>query len=486
MPAGRPKGSRDISAAKIAAIIVLRTKYSTPFVEIATDLRITNTAAGQWYSRIKHQANNSTELLDLLDAIPQYIAQHKKHRIVKVPAGSELSKRIRAEMIRFAEYKFEDATAHILAEAGISLSYNTLRKIAYYYRDEQHNYAIVRGVRAKKPALSSQDMFDRVNYCDWLLLQYKLSAGMIIFVCYDETSKPIGGLNNRGGKKYITRPVGVNSNQVAIHYKPAPFILMICAACSTDVTIRRPCKIWVQPSDDDASTHAKQVDATNKQAYEAIQRKRSRAEVAGTHEEKALRELNNNIQRSNKNAYAANRAAGLKGGALRRGIRKPYTAERLYSFREFSTIRSKGINGTWFGENILKELLLPYYCAIRQNNPGKQVFLVMDNVRLHGVGLRYCEPELQELHIERAPHPPNSPDLHPIERCFGRLEGFLQDYKCLSASQQAQADAAKTIQQFWQDDYIMEAYIKKRLRTKEFMRLAIKCKIHGGNNNYTG
>ena len=144
------------------------------------------------------------------------------------------------------------------------------------------------------------------------------------------------------------------------------------------------------------------------------------------------------------------------------------------------------MNGTWFGENILKELLLPYYCAIRQNNPGKQVFLVMDNVRLHGVGLRYCEPELQELYIERAPHPPNSPDLHPIERCFGRLEGFLQDYECLSASQQAQADAAKTIQQFWQDDYIMEAYIKKRLRTKEFMRLAIKCKIHGGNNNYTG
>ena len=47
MPVGRPKGSRDISAAKIAAIIILRTKYSTPFVEIATDLRIINTAAGQ-------------------------------------------------------------------------------------------------------------------------------------------------------------------------------------------------------------------------------------------------------------------------------------------------------------------------------------------------------------------------------------------------------------------------------------------------------
>jgi len=61
---------------------------------------------------------------------------------------------------------------------------------------------------------------------------------MIIFVYYDETSKPIRGLNNRGGKKYITRPIGVNSNQVAIYYKPTPFILIICAAYSTDVTIR--------------------------------------------------------------------------------------------------------------------------------------------------------------------------------------------------------------------------------------------------------
>jgi len=49
-------------------------------------------------------------------------------------------------MIRFAEYKFKDATTHILAEAGILLSYNTFRKIAYYYRDKQYNYVIVHSV----------------------------------------------------------------------------------------------------------------------------------------------------------------------------------------------------------------------------------------------------------------------------------------------------------------------------------------------------
>ena len=70
MPRGRPAGSKNISHAKIAAIIVLCTKCLTPFVEIATNLGILNVTAGQWFSRIKKQANNSVDLKVLLDAIP--------------------------------------------------------------------------------------------------------------------------------------------------------------------------------------------------------------------------------------------------------------------------------------------------------------------------------------------------------------------------------------------------------------------------------
>ena len=486
MPRGRPAGSKNIPHAKIVAIIVLRTKYLTPFVEIATDLGISNVTAGQWFSRIKKQANNSADLKVLLDAIPQYLEQHKAHGVVKVSDGSELSAQIRAEMIRFADYKFEDATAHILTEAGMSLCPTALSRIAHDHRDEQHNYAITRGVRSKKPFLSVQDMFDRVSCCDWLLLQYKLNAGMIIFVCYDETSKGIGGLNNRGGKQFCTRPVGVNSNQFATHYKPALFNLMICAACSADVSIRRPCRVWVQPCDEDAAALAKQVNAANKEGREAVQRKQQRAEVTGTHEERALRELNQNIQRTNKQVLAANRASGKTGGSLRKGVRHLVTSQKFYGYKEFTTTKGKGMNGIWFGEHILKELLIPYYYAVRDSNPSKHVFLIIDNVRLHGVGIRWCEQEVEALHIERAPHSQNSPDLHPIERCFGRLEGFLQDYRCESASKDAQADAAGSIVNYWQEDPQFEAYIAKHLAPKAFMRLAIRCKIHGGNNNYTG
>ena len=31
------------------------------------------------------------------------------------------------------------------------------------------------------------------------------------------------------------------------------------------------------------------------------------------------------------------------------------------------------MSGVWYAENILKKLLLPYYCAIRNNNPGSVV-----------------------------------------------------------------------------------------------------------------
>ena len=86
------------------------------------------------------------------------------------------------------------------------------------------------------------------------------------------------------------------------------------------------------------------------------------------------------------------------------------------------------MSGLWYAERVLKAELFLYYCAVRDRNPNAQVYLVQDNVYLHGLGLRYCAPEIQELGIKFAPHPPNSPDLHLIERCFGRLSRFLEDY----------------------------------------------------------
>ncbi|KAF1972278.1 hypothetical protein BU23DRAFT_165190 [Bimuria novae-zelandiae CBS 107.79] len=92
------------------------------------------------------------------------------------------------------------------------------------------------------------------------------------------------------------------------------------------------------------------------------------------------------------------------------------------------------MSGLWYAENILKDYVFPYYCSVRDHNPGAYVYLVQDNVYLHGLGLRYCAPEIEQYSIKFAPQPPNSPDLHLIERCFGRLEGFLDGFEVPSSS----------------------------------------------------
>jgi hypothetical protein len=71
---------------------------------------------------------------------------------------------------------------------------------------------------------------------------------------------------------------------------------------------------------------------------------------------------------------------------------------------------------------------------------------VKDNVYLDGLGLRYCALEIKEKGILLAPHLPNSLDLHPIERCFGRLKGFLGDYEVDSSSKAAKQMAKDHVQ----------------------------------------
>jgi hypothetical protein len=110
---------------------------------------------------------------------------------------------------------------------------------------------------------------------------------------------------------------------------------------------------------------------------------------------------------------------------------------------------------------------------------------VQDNVYLHGLRLRYCAPEIKEKDILLALHSLNSPDLHPIERCFGRLEGFLGDYKATSSSKAAKRMAKDHVQWVWQRDQEMRRFMEEHLNPKYFVQVANKCLEHGGNNNFT-
>jgi len=84
------------------------------------------------------------------------------------------------------------------------------------------------------------------------------------------------------------------------------------------------------------------------------------------------------------------------------------------------------------------------------------------------------------------PHSPYSPDLHPIEHCFGRLKGFLNDYEVVGASKKAKETAEKYTKWVWQEDVEMNAYVVKKSLTTTFMLKALACIAHGGKNNWTG
>ncbi|KAF2022477.1 hypothetical protein EK21DRAFT_95672 [Setomelanomma holmii] len=440
---GRPNSSRNLTEAQKGAIVALHKLSGTEFAYIAGAMGLGISTPQRVYSNVeKACADASLEpSLNNLLATVHNTPIGPPGAEAKVRNGSTLSAQIRNAIIQFGTYDIEEATLHVLQEAGITVSRPTLIKIAHEHRDQDHDYAIVRGVRPKKPELDDEDIDRRKRYVAWILTTYKRFAPRLIFVCYDETSKSIGGRNNRGGKQYVWRPRGAPANNYALPYRPPAFNLMICAATSTDTTLsslKRPCLVWVAEEEEDREETLERVRKANERARKLVDNKRARASVAGTQEERALREINRNILHRNKAAKAANQAAGKKGAALRAG---------------------------WHEWDL--------------------VFLVQDNVYLHGLGLRYCAPEIEEKDIRFAPHSPNSPDLHPIERCFGRLEGLLQDYEVKSTSKQAKNDAVAFVQAIWQEDETMRQYMANQLHPDHFKKVAKACEQAEYNENFT-
>ena len=209
-----------------------------------------------------------------------------------------------------------------------------------------------------------------------------------------------------------------------------------------------------------------------------------RATIPGTAEERALQEINSNIQRENEAAVARNQEAGKKGPSLRKGTRHQLKPKQFFKQEEFLYKEGKGISGLWYAENILKKHVFPYYNSVREHNPASRVYLVQDNVHLHSLGMRYCAPEIEAQRIRVAPHSRYSPDLHPIKLCFGKLERFLDGYEVHSSSKEAKQMASKYIQDIWEHNKKMRQFMADHLHPTYFLNVAEKCIQAGGGNNF--
>jgi len=275
----RSGGSKNLTEGQKAAIVTLREVNNLTFPQIATKLGVDDKAAGQAFRKAKRDAmrQNSRPYYTLAELVAASKPKHHSGRPAKVANGSELSKSIRADVIQFGDYRVKDAVNHVLVEAGITLCEHTILNIMYNHRDDVHNYAIVRGVRTKKPNLDNEAQELRRDYLNWLIREYNLHFPRLIFVCYDEKSTGIGGVNNRGGKRLISRPRGADSNKFAIHEDPAKFSLMVCAATSTDTNCEmdRPCIVWEQDTDELKEALTQKVLTANNKAKEKVHEKQA-------------------------------------------------------------------------------------------------------------------------------------------------------------------------------------------------------------------
>jgi hypothetical protein len=105
-------------------------------------------------------------------------------------------------------------------------------------------------------------------------------------VCYDEKLTNVRGVNNRGGKRLISRLQGSNSNKFAIHEDSAKFSLIVCAATSTNTycEIDRPCIMWEQDTNKLKKALTQKVLTANNKAKEKVHEKQTRASQPSTAE----------------------------------------------------------------------------------------------------------------------------------------------------------------------------------------------------------
>jgi len=103
-----------------------------------------------------------------------------------------------------------------------------------------------------------------------------------------------------------------------------------------------------------------------------------------------------------------------------RGSFRLKTPQQLWPWKDET--REKKVDWWYYSQVILIPKLWPYYQAICDANPGREVWLIEDNAPPHTEANRLFADEKQRRGIRSIDWPSNSPDLHPIENTFFDLK----------------------------------------------------------------
>jgi hypothetical protein len=130
--------------------------------------------------------------------------------------------------------------------------------------------------------------------------------------------------------------------------------------------------------------------------------------------------------------------------------------------------------------------LYPYYYRVKQANPDCDVYLVEDNLGAHTRAREFIVDEDLLGGINFAPHPGNSPNLHPIKRVFDTFEDALQDHKLSGASIEAKEAAMDAIGWHWIHAESFGQRMEDMTDPAEFVKKARLCLRDNGENSFHG
>ena len=221
----------------------------------------------------------------------------------------------------------------------------------------------------------------------------------------------------------------------------------------------------------------KELQQANRVAREIVDEHRRNATIEGTVEYKHY--TTENKRRFDTVQHLRNQ--GQFGG------QGPISIDQLYPYQDLvPNDDGKKMDFVFYSFVILKPLLLPYWEALQQANPTKQVFIQEDNASPHLKARQLLQPDLQRLGVQFVIHPGNSPDLAPIEALQGdhqRLQP-VQDfiYSTRDAKKATKDAAANLLRDTWQSHQFDER-VKGRVSIAVYKELCRRCKYEqqGGN-----
>lgn len=143
---------------------------------------------------------------------------------------------------------------------------------------------------------------------------------------------------------------------------------------------------------------------------------------------------------------------------------------------DLSQSRSKGggFNSDLYIEQVLRPVLKPAYDRLRRSwrGYGRSPVVMEDNSRIHLA--EKCEAERMRLGIPTIFHPPNSPDLNPIEHVWAELKRRIRNLETRPRSEEELWEACQKV---WEE--IPINFINKVVHSMYYRRRAVQ-RARGG------